>query len=220
MRLLLVEDDPELARRLTARLAESGFVIEHAPDAQSALDWTGSDDFAAYVLDMGLPDMNGMALIEQIRGRGDEIPILVLSARGSWQEKVNGLNAGADDYVVKPVRAEEIVARLRALLRRASGRPQSRLRSGRLSLDQMSKTAWIDDDQVELTQTEFRLLQLFMYRAGHVLSQSEILDHIYPSAKERDLNTVEVHIGRLRRKIGRDAIRTIRGLGYRLACTD
>lgn len=220
MRLLLVEDDAELARRLAARLAESGFVVEHAIDARNALDWPEPEDFAAFIVDIGLPDMSGIALIERIRSRGNGVPIIVLSARGSWREKVDGLNAGADDYVVKPVRAEEIVARLRALLRRASGTPQSRLHAGALSLDQQSKTAWIGDEQIELTQTEFRLLQLFMYRAGHVLPQSEILDHLYPAAKERDLNTIEVHIGRLRRKIGRDAIRTVRGLGYRLVSPD
>lgn len=213
---MLVEDDPELARRIAARLAESGFVVEHAPDARNALDWPEPEDFAAFIVDIGLPDMSGLALIERIRSKGNEVPIIVLSARGSWQEKVDGLNAGADDYVVKPVRAEEIVARLRALLRRAAGRTNARLQAGSLMLDQQSKTAWIGDQQIELTQTEFRLLQLFMYRAGHVLSQSEILDHIYPAAKERDINTVEVHIGRLRRKIGREMIKTIRGLGYRL----
>jgi DNA-binding response OmpR family regulator len=216
MRLLLIEDDRNLAPRLVARLAPYGFVVEHAASAEQALEMPDLASFAALIVDVGLPGMNGLDFIRRLRGTGLAVPVLILTARGSWQEKVEGLNAGADDYIVKPVRAEELVARLQALLRRAAGQTSIRLAAGGIELDQQSKTAWLDDRQVELTQTEFRLLQLFLHRAGQVLSHGEILDHLYPISKERELNTLEVHIGRLRRKIGKDAIRTIRGLGYRL----
>ena len=168
------------------------------------------------VVDVGLPGMSGTEFISIARRRGVSAPILVLTARGSWKEKVIGLNAGADDYVVKPVRAEEIIARLHALLRRAAGQPRPDLARGNLELDEQSKMAYRDRLEIGLTQTEFRLLQLFIHRPGRILSQSDILDQLYPMAEEHDLNTVEVQVGRLRRKIGKDAIKTIRGLGYRL----
>jgi two-component system, OmpR family, response regulator len=216
MRLLLIEDDPRLASRLTARLASDGMIVEHAASAERAPDPAELDGFAALIVDIGLPGINGVAYIRRLRESGCTLPILVLSARGTWEEKVEGLNAGADDYVVKPVRAEELVARLQALLRRASGQSGERLAASGIELDLQQKTAWCDGEPVDLTQIEFRLLQLFLLRPGHILAHGEILDHLYPAAKEREPNTVEVHIGRLRRKIGKDAIRTVRGLGYRL----
>jgi two-component system, OmpR family, response regulator len=215
MRVLLVEDDAEIAKRLVARLSALGFVVEHAVDAETALDWPEPDRFAILLVDLGLPGMDGLAFVRQWRDRKLSTPILVLSARGSWQEKVEGLNAGADDYVVKPIRAEEIAARILALTRRASGHTKSQLSAGRIKLEPSTKAVWQDTLQLDLTQMEYRLLHLFVLRAGHILTQSEILDNLYPMASERDLNTVEVHIGRLRRKIGKDAITTVRGLGYR-----
>jgi two-component system OmpR family response regulator len=216
MQLLLIEDDADLAARMLARLAMAGFAVEHVVTAEAALDWASLDIFAALVVDVGLPGMNGIEFVRVARRRGLTAPILILTARGSWEEKVVGLNAGADDYVVKPARAEEIVARLRALLRRSAGQPQPRLRVGGLELDQQARIAYRDGVDIDLTYTEFRLLQLFMHRSGRILAQADILDQLYPMAEERDLNTVEVHVGRLRRKIGKDAIRTVRGLGYRL----
>ncbi len=216
MRLLLIEDDPILASRLAARLAPDGYVIEHVTSAEKALDLPDIGSFAGLIVDIGLSGISGVEFIRRVRATGHAVPVLVLSARGSWQEKVEGLNAGADDYVVKPVRAEELVARLQALLRRAAGQTSVRLSAGGIELDQQTKSAWLDGEQIELTQTEFRLLQLFLHRAGHVLAPAEILDHLYPMAKDRERNTVEVQIVRLRRKIGKDAIRTVRGLGYRL----
>jgi two-component system, OmpR family, response regulator len=216
MRLLLIEDDPQLANRLTARLVGEGMMVEHAASAESAPDIDELDGFAALIIDIGLPGIDGVAYIRKIRATGCTLPILVLSARGNWEEKVAGLNAGADDYVVKPVRAEELVARLQALLRRAAGQASTRLAASGIELDLQQKNAWLDGEPIDLTQIEFRLLQIFLLRAGHVLPHAEILDHLYPAAKEREPNTVEVHIGRLRRKIGKDAIRTVRGLGYRL----
>ena len=216
MHLLLIEDDVDLAARMIARLSAADYVVEHVTSAEAALDWSSLDVFAALVVDVGLPGMNGIEFVRAARRRGSTAPILILTARGSWEEKVVGLNAGADDYVVKPARAEEIVARLQALLRRSAGQPQPRLRVGALELDQQARIAYRDGAAIDLTHTEFRLLQLFMHRSGRILAQADILDQLYPMAEERDLNTVEVHVGRLRRKIGKDAIRTVRGLGYRL----
>jgi two-component system OmpR family response regulator len=216
MRLLLIEDDCDLSSRLVARLAPHGLIIEHVVSAEQALTRPDLATFSCLIVDIGLDGVSGVDFIRHLRDTGHAVPILVLTARGSWQEKVEGLNAGADDYVVKPVRAEELVARLQALMRRAAGQTHARLSAGGLELDQQAKTAWLDGRQIDLTQTEFRLLQLFLHRAGHVLAHAEILDHLYPMSKEREHNTLEVHIGRLRRKIGKDVIRTIRGLGYRL----
>lgn len=215
MRILLVEDDLEISRRLVARLTAAGFVVEHAPDAEAALDWPDPSRFSALVVDLGLPGLSGVEFVVRWRERGLMTPILILSARGSWQEKVEGLNAGGDDYVVKPVRAEELIARLNALVRRAAGHTGGRIAAGGLTLDPAAKAVWMGDKQLDLTQMEYRLLRMFMLRAGHILAQTDILDHLYPMSRERDLNTIEVHVGRLRRKVGRDAITTIRGLGYR-----
>jgi two-component system, OmpR family, response regulator len=215
MRILLIEDEQEIADRFVARLSESGFVVEHARDAETALDWPDAERFSALVVDLGLPGMDGLTLVKQWRIRGLATPILVLSARGSWQEKVDGLNAGADDYVVKPIRAEEVAARLHALTRRAAGQTGQRLVAGKIELDPTAKSVWLEGVQIGLSQMEYRLLHLFLLRAGHILAQTDILDHLYTMDSERDLNTIEVHIGRLRRKIGREAITTIRGLGYR-----
>ncbi|MFM2100248.1 MAG: hypothetical protein RLZZ366_1787 [Pseudomonadota bacterium] len=217
MRILLVEDDREIAERLVSRLKSSGFAAESAPDAETALDWQSLEQCGAIIIDLGLPGMDGIDLIQRYRSRGLKTPILILTARGSWQEKVNGLNAGADDYVVKPARAEELVARIHAMTRRASGQSTSKITVRNISLDPGAKSAWLDDEQLDLTQTEFKLLHLFLLKPGHFLGQQEILEQLYPSDKGRDLNTVEVHVGRLRRKIGRDAIVTVRGLGYRFA---
>jgi two-component system OmpR family response regulator len=215
MRVLLVEDDEEIAKRLIARLSSSGFLVEHAPDGQTAIDIASPNQFSAYILDLGLPDISGMELIRQWRAEGVNGPILILSARGTWEEKVAALNLGADDYVVKPVRAEELVARLHALLRRASGKSNPTVSAGNVRIDPTSKEVFLGDNAIALTNLEYRLLLNFVMRAGHLISQFEILDHLYPMDIERDLNTVEVHIGRLRRKIGKSAITTVRGLGYR-----
>ena len=216
MRLLLIEDDARLANRMAARLANDGMVVEYASTAAQALHSDDLTSFAALIVDIGLPDVDGVTFIRRVRSLGLTMPILILSARGTWEEKVEGLNAGADDYVVKPVRAEELVARLNALLRRAAGQAGERLSASGIELDLRQKAAWVDGDPIDLTQVEFRLLQLFLLRPTHILGHGEILEHLYPAAKGREANTVEVNIARLRRKIGKDAIRTVRGLGYRL----
>jgi two-component system, OmpR family, response regulator len=215
MRLLVIEDEAELGRRLAERLSTGGFVVESACSAEAVFDLPDPEKWAAMIVDLGLPGMSGIELIKKWRQLGYDTPILVLSARGSWQEKVEGLNVGADDYVVKPVRGEELLARINALVRRAAGQNRSKLTAGQIEMDPAARMVWRDGEPLELTQMEFRLLHLFLLRAGHILAQTEILDHLYPMADERDLNTIEVHVGRLRRKVGKAAITTIRGLGYR-----
>jgi two-component system, OmpR family, response regulator len=215
MRILLVEDEGEIARRCVSRLSAVGFIVEHVANAESALDLAGPEHFAAMVVDLGLPDISGMELIRRWRERGHLTPIIIMTARDNWQDKVAGLNNGADDFVVKPIRSEELAARLHALIRRTSGQAAARVSAGSVQIDPNAKAVWLEGEQLDLTQIEYRLLYLFVLRAGHILAQSQILDHIYPMTSERDLNTIEVHIGRLRRKIGKSAITTVRGLGYR-----
>ena len=215
MRLLLVEDDPELGRRLSERLRAADFAVELATCRGEAEDWPDVDRMAAVILDLGLPDGSGLDLLRHWRNHRLETPILILTARGSWQDKVEGLNAGADDFVVKPVRFEELLARLNALFRRQQGTRATAITAGELALDPLARTATQAGEPLALSRQELRLLHLFMRRAGQVLSQSDILDDLYTLDDERDRNTAEVLIGRLRRKIGRDRITTLRGLGYR-----
>lgn len=215
MRLLVVEDDPELGRRLTERLRAADFAVELAASRSDAEDWPDVDRMAAVILDLGLPDGSGLDLLRHWRDQRVETPILILTARGSWQDKVEGLNAGADDFVVKPVRFEELLARLNALFRRQQGSRAATITAGDLALDPLARTATLGGATLALSRQEFRLLHLFLRRAGQVLSQSDILDDLYALDDEREPNTVEVLIGRLRRKIGRDRITTLRGLGYR-----
>ncbi|MFM7349823.1 MAG: response regulator [Erythrobacter sp.] len=215
MRLLVVEDDPELGRRLTERLRGADFAVELATSRAEAEDWPDVSRMAAVILDLGLPDGSGLDLLRHWRDRRLETPILILTARGSWQDKVEGLNAGADDFVVKPVRFEELLARLNALFRRQQGTRAATITAGDLALDPLARTATLAGTPLMLSKQEFRLLHLFLRRAGQVLSQSDILDDLYALDDEREPNTVEVLIGRLRRKIGRDRITTLRGLGYR-----
>jgi DNA-binding response OmpR family regulator len=214
---LLVEDDNYLSERLTQLLEQSGFVSCRACSAEDALRQEDLHRAAALIVDIGLPGMDGLAFIREMRRAGHHQPILVLTARGDWQQKVDGLNAGADDYVVKPVRAEELVARIRALLRRAAGQTGSQIVVGRIEIDTSARSARLDGTLLDLTQLEFRLLQLFAHRPDHVLTHEDILEHLYTEVETPTPNAIEVQIARLRRKIGRETIRTIRGLGYRLA---
>ena len=217
MRLLIVEDDPELGRRLSERLRAADFAVELATSRSEAGDWPDVDRMAAVILDLGLPDGSGLDLLRHWRDQRLETPILILTARGSWQDKVEGLNAGADDFVVKPVRFEELLARLNALFRRQQGTRASIIANSDLALDPIARTATLAGAPLMLSKQEFRLLHLFLRRTGQVLSQTDILDDLYALGDEREPNTVEVLIGRLRRKIGRERITTLRGLGYRFA---
>lgn len=216
MRLLLVEDEPELGRRLSERLRGADFAVDLATTADEAENWPDLDKMAAIILDLGLPDGEGLDLLRQWRAARVNCPILILTARGSWQDKVEGLNAGADDFVVKPARFEELLARLNAQFRRHAGRRDNAMESGNLRLDPLTHEVWLDDAPLALSRQEYRLLHLFLRRPRQLLSQAAILEDLYDLDTERELNTVEVLIGRLRRKIGKDRITTQRGLGYRL----
>ena len=211
----MVEDNPDLAQRLTEGLRGAGFVVEHAADGETGERLGRSEDFDAVILDLGLPDMKGVDVLKRWRQAGREQPVLILTARGSWTEKVEGLNAGADDYITKPSHIQEIAARLRALIRRSAGQSTPTLVHNDIELSPASGTVTVAGKPVDLTAQEFRILNYFMHRRGRVISQSELLDHLYSLETERDPNTMEVYVARLRRKLGRDAIKTLRGLGYR-----
>ncbi|WP_374530453.1 response regulator transcription factor [Novosphingobium sp.] len=217
MRLLLVEDDAELGRRLGERLRDAGFAVDLARTAAEASAWPELERMDAVVLDLGLPDGDGMDLLHGWRAARISCPILILTARGSWQEKVDGLNAGADDFVVKPVRFEELLARLHALMRRRSDERDPWIEAGGLRLDPLTGSVTHDGVAIRLSKQEFRLLHLFMRRRGQMLSQAQILEHLYELESEREFNTVEVLVGRVRRKIGPGLIETRRGFGYRFA---
>ena len=216
IRILLVEDDPELARRLSDGLRGEGYVVEHAASGKMGLGLGREEDFDAAILDLGLPDMQGVEVLRQWRKLKREMPVLILTARGSWTEKVEGLNAGADDYVTKPSHVQEIAARLRALMRRSAGRGSPVLVHNDIEVSPVSGAVTIAGKPVDLTAQEFRILNYFMHRHGRLISQNELIEHLYPLEKERDPNTIEVYIARLRKKLGRDVIKTQRGLGYRL----
>jgi len=216
MRILLVEDDPELARRLSDGLRREGYVVEHAATGEMGYLLGREEDYDASILDLGLPDLGGVEVLRRWRKANRQMPVLILSARGSWTEKVEGLNAGADDYVTKPSHVQEIVARLRALMRRAAGRSSPTLVHNDIELSPAAGSVSVAGKRVELTAQELRILNYFMHRHGRLISQNELIEHLYPLEEERDPNTIEVYIGRLRKKLGRDVIKTQRGLGYRL----
>jgi two-component system, OmpR family, response regulator len=215
MRILLVEDDDQLARRLSERLRGSGFAVDVARTFGDGEAWPDMDKMELVILDLGLPDGTGMELLRGWRNRKVKCPILILTARGSWEDKVEGLNAGADDFVVKPVRYEELLARIHALMRRFGGTRTTSLEIDGVNLNPIAGQVWCDGEPVALSKQEFRLLHLFMRRHGQVLAQSDIMDQLYDLEMHRDPNAVEVLVSRLRRKVGATRIRTIRGLGYR-----
>jgi two-component system, OmpR family, response regulator len=201
---------------LVSGLKGAGFVVEHAADGETGYDLGRSENFDAVILDLGLPEMQGVEVLHRWRRAGREMPVLILTARGSWTEKVEGLNAGADDYVTKPSHVQEITARLRALMRRAAGTASPTLSYNDIVLSPSSGTVTVSGKPIDLTAQEFRMLNYFMHRQGRIIPQSELLDHLYSQQEDRDPNTIEVYVARLRRKLGRDAIKTQRGLGYRL----
>jgi len=216
MRVLVAEDETSLARQLIAALRRAGYAVDHAFDGERA-DLLGHDEnYDAVVLDLGLPKIDGLTLLRRWREAGQTMPVLVLTARGSWHEKVLGIDSGADDYMAKPFRMEELLARLRALIRRSSGQVNPELRCGPLVLDPRSGKVTLEDVEVKLTSHEFRVLSYLMHHREHVVSQGELTEHIYSQSFDRDSNTVEVFIARLRRKLGPSFIETVRGLGYRM----
>jgi two-component system, OmpR family, response regulator len=200
---------------MTEGLQVEGFVVDHAADGEEGYSRGASENFDAVILDLGLPGMQGVDILKRWRAIERAMPVLILTARGSWSEKVEGLNAGADDYITKPAHIQEIVARLRALIRRAAGRSSPTLVYNNIELSPSSGTVTVDGKPVGLTAHEFRMLNFFMHRQGRIISQSQLLEHLYAMDSDRDPNTIEVYVARLRRKLGRDSIKTLRGLGYR-----
>lgn len=216
MRLLLVEDDNDLATRLARRLTSAGYAVDVASDGRMALAWPDLAQHSVIILDLGLPGIDGISVLRQWRADGLRTPVIILTARGSWQEKVEGLNAGADDFVVKPVHSEELIARIHAQIRRVQDQGAPVLTVADLALDPVAHTASRGGVALDLSRQEFRLLETFMRRPGRILSQGDLLERLYPLSAERDWNALEVQVSRLRRKLGRPAITTVRGLGYRL----
>jgi len=216
MRILVVEDEASLAKQLTSSIAEAGYAVDHAADGERADFLAQTEQYDAMVLDLGLPMVDGLTLLRNWRETGLPTPVLVLTARGSWHERVQGIDAGADDYVSKPFRIEEVLARLRALIRRASGQVTPELRAGHVALDTRQSRVTLDGVPVKLTSHELRVLSYLMHHRGRVVSQAELTEHIYAQDFDRDSNTVEVFVARLRRKLGTSFIETVRGLGYRI----
>jgi two-component system OmpR family response regulator len=216
VRVLVVEDEAQLSEQLAAALGQAGYAVDCATDGERAEFLGQTERYDAVVLDLGLPRIDGLTVLRRWREAGLTMPVLILTARESWHEKVQGIDGGADDYMAKPFRIEEVLARLRALIRRASGQLTPELRCGGLVLDARVARVTVDGAPVKLTSHEFRVLSYLMHQRGRVVSQTELTEHIYAQNADRDSNTVEVFIARLRRKLGGSYIETVRGLGYRI----
>lgn len=216
MRILVVEDDKNLNRQIVEALTEAGYVVDRAFDGEEGHFLGDTEPYDAVVLDIGLPEMDGITVVEKWREAGRKMPVLMLTARDRWSDKVAGIDAGADDYVAKPFHIEEVLARLRALIRRAAGHASSELVCGPLRLDTKASKAEVGGQTLKLTSHEFRLLAYLMHHMGEVVSRTELVEHLYDQDFDRDSNTVEVFVGRLRKKMGVDLIETVRGMGYRI----
>jgi two-component system, OmpR family, response regulator len=216
VKVLVVEDEPRLRAQLTRALIDAGYAVDGAADGAKGEFLGQTEHYDAAILDLGLPQIDGLTVLRRWREAGMTLPVLILTARGRWHEKVQGIDSGADDYVAKPFEIEEVLARVRALIRRSSGRLQPELRSAGLVLDPRTARVTRDGTPVKLTSHEFRLLSYLMHHHDRVVPQAELVEHLYAAGSDRDSNTVEVFIARLRRKIGAGAIETVRGLGYRM----
>ena len=216
MRVLVVEDDPDLGRQLSEALTQAGYAVDLAPDGEEGHFLGDTEPYDAAVLDLGLPKLDGVRVLEKWRNAGKDMPVLILTARDRWSEKVAGFDAGADDYLTKPFVTEELLARLRALMRRAAGHASAALECGDLRVDTRAARASVNGEPIKLTAHEYRVLSYMMHHQGRVVPRTELVEHIYDQDFDRDSNTIEVFVGRLRRKIGSNRILTERGLGYRL----
>ncbi len=216
MRVLVVEDEPNLLRQLKTALEGAGYAIDTAADGEDAHYLGSTENYDAVILDLGLPEVDGLTVLDRWRKEGRTAPVLVLTARDSWSDKVAGLDAGADDYLAKPFQTEELIARLRALIRRSTGNASSELTAGLVRLDTRSGRVTLNGEPVKLTAQEFKLLSYLMHHKGKVVSRTELIEHIYDQDFDRDSNTIEVFITRIRKKLGADLISTTRGLGYSL----
>jgi two-component system OmpR family response regulator len=217
MRILVVEDDKDLNRQLSAALRDEQYSVDVAFDGEEGHFLGDTEPYDAIVLDLGLPELDGVTVLKRWRADGKMTPVLILTARDAWSEKVAGFDAGADDYVTKPFRIEEVLARLRALIRRASGHAVSELTCGGVVLDTRGGRITVDGAPVTLTAHEYKVISYLMHHRDEVVSRSELTEHIYEQDFDRDSNTIEVFVGRLRRKLPKNLIQTVRGLGYRLA---
>ncbi len=220
MRILVVEDDRQVARQIEAALTRARYVVDVAHDGEEAHFLGDTEPYDAVILDLGLPGRDGLSVLEQWRRDGRDMPVLILTARDSWREKVTGLRAGADDYLAKPFEVEEVLARIEALIRRSHRHATSVLRCGPVELDLATNRVTLDGAPIELTDLEYKALAYFMLRPGRVTSKTELIEHIYGQDFDRDSNVVEVLVNRLRRKVGADLIRTYRGRGYALVAPD
>jgi len=220
MRILIVEDDKDLNRQLADAFEEAGYVVDKAHDGEEGHFLGDTEPYDAIVLDVGLPEMDGITVLENWRREGRNMPVLILTARDRWNDKVSGIDAGADDYVTKPFHIEEVLARVRALIRRSAGHAASLIECGELQLDTRTSKVTLEGSPVKLTSHELRLLSYFMHHQDRVLSRTELTEHLYDQDFDRDSNTIEVFIGRLRKKLGGQYIETVRGLGYRLVSGD
>ncbi len=219
MRVLIVEDEPTLAKQLKTALEGAGYAVDHAADGEDGHYLGSTEAYDAVILDLGLPEVDGLTVLDRWRKEGRATPVLLLTARDSWSDKVAGLDAGADDYLAKPFQTEELIARLRALIRRSTGNASSELTAGDVRLDTRSGRVTLAGDPVKLTAQEFKLLSYLMHNKGKMVSRTELIEHIYDQDFDRDSNTIEVFITRIRKKLGPDIISTTRGLGYSLADT-
>ncbi|HEV7334685.1 MULTISPECIES: response regulator transcription factor [Bosea] len=214
MRLLVVEDDKDLNRQIVNALENAGYAVDKAFDGEEGLYLGETEPYDAVILDLGLPKVDGVAVLQGWRRAEKTMPVLILTARDRWSDKVAGFDAGADDYVVKPFHIEELLARVRALLRRAAGHATSELICGPVRLDTRASRVVVDGNPVKLTSHEYRLLAYLMHHQGRVVSRTELVEHLYDQDFDRDSNTIEVFVGRLRKKLGVEIIETVRGLGY------
>jgi two-component system, OmpR family, response regulator len=220
MRLLVVEDDRDLNRQMVQAFEDAGYAVDRAADGEEGHFLGDTEPYDAVILDIGLPKIDGITVLERWRRAGRTMPVLILTARDRWSDKVQGFDAGADDYVAKPFHMEELLARLRALIRRATGHATNELVCGPVRLDAKSGRVVVDGNPVKLTGHEYRLLAYLMHHAGRVVSRTELVEHLYDQDFDRDSNTIEVFVGRLRRKIGVEVIQTVRGMGYILAAPE
>ncbi len=220
LRILVVEDDADLNRQLVAALSDAGYAVDSAMDGEEAYYLGDTEPYDLIVLDIGLPKMDGISILEQWRRSEKKFPVIILTARDRWSDKVQGIDAGADDYLAKPFHMEELLARARAQLRRATGHAKSEIECGTVRLDTNSARVTCDGEPIKLTSHEFRLLAYLMHHRGRVVSRTELVEHLYDQDFDRDSNTIEVFIGRLRKKIPADIIETVRGLGYRITAED
>ena len=216
MRILLVEDEPTLSQQLTLALRESGYSVDHTDNGRDAQHLGLTESFDAIILDLGLPLIDGLSVLKNLRAQGRKMPVLILTARDGWHEKVTGIDAGADDYLSKPFHMEELLARLRALIRRATGHASAELECGPVRLDTKSGRVTLVGHPVTLTAHELKVLTYLMHHQDKIISRTELTEHIYEQDFDRDSNTIEVFIGRLRKKIPPELIETVRGLGYRM----